>query len=65
MEREFDNEKDGMCVVTEMEYTMKKFEEKNMMEYLDEEEAKFTLKKKRLESALTRYMSRKEKLRKT
>ena len=65
MERKFDNEKYGMSVVTEMEYTMKTFEEKKMMKYLDGEEAKSTLKKKRLELALTRYMVRKEKLRKT
>ena len=64
MERNFDNVKDVMCVVTYIEDPMKTFEENNMLEYVDEEEAKYTLKKKIIGLALKRYIDRKEKLKK-
>ena len=58
MERKFDNTKGVMYVITDMEDTLKQFEEKNMMGYLYEEEENFNLKKKKLELALTKYMDR-------
>ena len=61
-DRNIDNEKYVMCVVIYMEYPMKMFEEDNMQKYLDEEEARSILKKKRLELALTRYIYREEKI---
>ena len=58
MERKFDNTKGVMYVITDMEDTLKQFEEKNMMGYLYEEEENFNPKKKKLELALTKYMDR-------
>ena len=46
MERKFDNTKGVMYVITDMEDTLKQFEEKNMMGYLYEEEENFNPKKK-------------------
>ena len=51
-----------MCVVTEMNNTMKFVEEKNMRKYLDQDEAKSILNKKRLELALTKYLDREDKI---
>ena len=51
-----------MCVVTALEDPTKKIEDNNMPEYLNEQEVKSIPKKKRLESALTRYMDRGEKV---
>ena len=65
VEINLDNTKDVLCVITDMEYPMIFFEEDNMSENLDKEEAKSTPKKKRLELALTRYMDREEKLEKS
>ena len=62
VERKFENEKYVLCVVIEMEDQIKTFEENNMPEDLDEEEAKCTLKKKILELALTRYINGEEKI---
>ena len=56
MERNFDNTKDVIYVVTEMEDSMGIFEEKNMPKYLYEGEEKYTPKKKILELELKRYM---------
>ena len=51
-ERNIDNAKGVMCVVTDMEDPIKTFEEDIILKYLDEYEAKSILKKKRLELAL-------------
>ena len=51
-----------LCVVTDMEDTMKKFEDDIISEDLDEEEAKSIAKKKILELALEIYMYREGKL---
>ena len=51
-----DNQKDVLCVVTDMEDAMNCFEEDNMPEYLVEYEAKSVLKNKSLELELMRYM---------
>ena len=56
MERIFDNAKDVLCVLTDLENMMKIFEENNIMEDLYEEEAKSILKNKILELLRTRYM---------
>ena len=64
MERNIDNVKDVMYVVTDMEYPMKTFEEYKMPKYIDEDESKSILKKKRLELALMRYMDIEEKINK-
>ena len=58
VERNFDNEKDVLCVVTDMEDLMKTSEEENMLENLDEEKSKSILKNRRLELALMRYLDR-------
>ena len=65
VERKFENAKDVLCVVIDMEDLMKKIEEDNILGGLDEEEAKLILIKKILELALTRYMDGEEKLKKT
>ena len=62
MERKFDNAKDFLCVVTYMEDTMKIYGDKNIQEFLDEEESKSIMRKKRLELVLTRYRDREEKV---
>ena len=55
-ERKFDNEKDMLCMVTEMEDLIKVFKEENTPENLNEDAEYSTLKKKRLYLALIRYM---------
>ena len=47
-ERNIENATYMMCVVTDMDDTMKKFEEDNVPKYLDEEEVMSILNKKRL-----------------
>ena len=49
MEKVFDNTKDVLCVVIDMEDPMKTVKGDNITEYLDKEEAKSILKTKILE----------------
>ena len=65
MERKFDNAKDVLCVVRDMEDPMKIFKEENIPEDLYEKEAKSSLKNKILELALIRYIDKEEKSNKT
>ena len=53
-ERNFDNVKDGLYLVTYTEDLMKAFEEEKITEDLYEEESKSTPNNKRIELALTR-----------
>ena len=48
MKRKFYNAKDVLCLVTYMEDTMNVFEEDTILDNLNEEESKSTLKKKNL-----------------
>ena len=52
VETKFDNSKDVICVVTDIEDAMQFLKKNNKTEDLDGEEAKYILKKKRLELAL-------------
>ena len=58
VERYFENVKDVLCVLIDMEDMMKQIEDNNILGYLYEEESNFIPKKKILELSLTRYMDR-------
>ena len=62
MERNIDNAKYMMCVVTDMEGTIKMFQEDNMPKDLDQDESKSILEKKRPELEITRYVDRENKI---
>ena len=60
MEIKSENEEYVLCVVTDMEDPVKKYEEGKMLEHLDEEKEKSILEKKIIELALKRYVDREE-----
>ena len=62
MDRNIDNEKYLMCVVTYIDGPMKTFEEDKIIKDLDEGESKNILKKKRLELTLMVYIDREDKI---
>ena len=62
MDRNIENVKDRMCVVTAMDHPIETFEEDNMPKCLDEEEAKSILNKKRLNLGIKKYRIKEEKI---